>query len=205
MTISELRASLKRARSRAKHYGLLAHKNRVLAHRRARQIKLTNSMHGPSAAIKYALQRVGVHEIPAGSNRGPRITKWQEYFGKFLVGQPWCGVFVGRMLTLAGVHVDARVASVALIEDDARARRNGWSQWLGKDFHAVQPGDAVILFGRGHHVGLVESVNRTTSTVRTIEGNTSPGNGGSQDNGGGVYRRTRSYQEVYGFARPAYS
>ena len=37
-----------------------------------------------------------------------------------------------------------------------------------------------------------------------MEGNTSSGNGGSQNNGGGVYVRTRSTSIVAGYVRPPY-
>lgn len=56
---------------------------------------------------------------------------------------------------------------------------------------------------RIQHVGVVESF--TDTTVTCIEGNTSPGSTGSQDNGGGVYRRTRPRTHVVGFGRPAYT
>ena len=38
----------------------------------------------------------------------------------------------------------------------------------------------------------------------TIEGNTSSGNAGSQDNGGGVFRRKRPASVIVGCARPRY-
>jgi hypothetical protein len=53
------------------------------------------------------------------------------------------------------------------------------------------------------HVGFVERV-RADGTLVTIEGNTSSGTSGSQDNGGGVYRRTRPPAYVVGYGRPAY-
>ncbi len=41
--------------------------------------------------------------------------------------------------------------------------------------------------------------------ARTVEGNTSPGEAGSQDNGGGVYGRIRSASIIIGAGRPAYA
>jgi hypothetical protein len=49
------------------------------------------------------------------------------------------------------------------------------------------------------HAGLVLSATR--STVTCIEGNTSSGSLGSQDNGGGCYRRTRDRRIVRAFVR----
>jgi len=61
-----------------------------------------------------------------------------------------------------------------------------------------RPGDVVIYnFG---HTGILESANSKMITV--IEGNTSPGNSGSQSNGGGVFRRTRKKSTVTAYIRP---
>ncbi len=50
------------------------------------------------------------------------------------------------------------------------------------------------------HTGILESA--AASTVTVVEGNTSAGNKGSQNNGGGVYRRTRSKSLVKAYIRP---
>ena len=61
-----------------------------------------------------------------------------------------------------------------------------------------QPGDiAIFTFG---HTGIVERA--LPGSVMCIEGNTSPGQSGSQDNGGGVYRRQRNLALVRAFIRP---
>lgn len=69
---------------------------------------------------------------------------------------------------------------------------------------SVKKGDVVLFDFNGNgdsdHVGIVESVGK--NTVTTIEGNT--GNG-SDTNGDGVYRRTRSKSVVNYFVRPEYS
>jgi peptidoglycan hydrolase-like protein with peptidoglycan-binding domain len=56
---------------------------------------------------------------------------------------------------------------------------------------------------RIQHVGFVEKVNGDGSIV-AIEGNTSGGDSGSQDNGGGVFRRVRARSLIVGFGRPPY-
>ena len=63
----------------------------------------------------------------------------------------------------------------------------------------AKKGDLVILFGCGQHVGTVRSVD--SSYCYTYEGNTSSRNGGSQTNGGGAFKRTRSRNgDTYGYA-----
>jgi len=57
----------------------------------------------------------------------------------------------------------------------------------------------IIIYNFGH-TGIVESA--AAGTITAIEGNTSPGDKGSQDNGGGVFRRTRSKSLVKAYIRP---
>jgi hypothetical protein len=71
-----------------------------------------------------------------------------------------------------------------------------------------QQGDlAFFNFSGGRtpqHVGLVVAVNADGSLI-TVEGNTSPGDSGSQSNGGGVFRRIRPTRYVVGYGRPRYA
>lgn len=152
--------------------------------------------------VNWALAQVGTKENPAGSNRGGKITQWQKRFGGWLVSQPWCGVFAANALLAGGVqNVSGRLASVALIEEDARAHKGPFRGWTTgvKD---VLPGDLVVLFGAGVHVEVVEAI--VGNVVHTIGGNTSTGNAGSQDNGGCVAHRSgptaRPLSAVHGFA-----
>ena len=155
----------------------------------------------PAKALAWARAQVGVTEHPPGSNRGKPVEDWQRALGTWLVGLAWCGVFLVTSALKGGVKIPepARWASVSLIEDDARAPRNGFRGWT-TDPHLVRPGDGVVLFGRGVHVAEVESIDVKRGVVHTVEGNTSFGNSGSQSNGGCVARRTRTLDEVHGFA-----
>lgn len=154
---------------------------------------------GPHAAVRWALAQAGTHEVPYGSNGGPGISGWERAFGFGRV--PWCGIFVGTALRRVGVKVTSRVASVGLIEGDAKAGANGFESWHGRT--AGREGDAVVLFGYGVHVELI--VRRRAWGYETCGGNTSPeGGSGSQSNGGGVYRRRRTFGQVRGVARPRY-
>ncbi len=148
-------------------------------------------------AVSWAKAQAGTTENPAGSNRGGKITDWQRALGAWLVGTPWCGSFVAAAMRRAGVKgVNYRLASVAYIEDDARAGRAPFRGWSAT---SALPGDLVVLFGRGVHVELVEKVH--PGYVATIGGNTGPPSGsGSQSNGGGVYRRKRPRSQVRGYA-----
>lgn len=158
-----------------------------------------------AVAWAKSLSKRRIVEKPAGSNKGPYITAWQRACadgGSWLIGQAWCGVFCWRLLKHAGVKgITSRMASVALIEDDARAGRYGFRAWT-RDKSKVKPGDLVVLFGRGVHVEFIVKVRK--DGVDTVGGNTSSGPGGSQSNGGGVFPRFRPNSEIYGFALVRY-
>lgn len=166
-------------------------------------------------ALRWLTNHRGITEHPAGSNTDSRqdgIRHAQVLCaggGNWLVGQPWCGVWHFMALRAGGVKgISSRQASVALIELDARARRapygHGWVTPATKGWHKrVHRGDAVVLFGQGVHVETVRSVRwpyRKLGLVVCDGGNTSSGNAGSQDNGGGSYRRLRRIADVRGFA-----
>lgn len=154
---------------------------------------------GRLGAVRWAGAQVGTRESPANSNRGPKITEWQRALGSWLVGLAWCGVFVGTALIRAGVKgVTSRIASVAMIEDDARAGRGPFRGWT-TDASRARAGDLAVIGGRGVHVELVVGTHADGS-ADTIGGNTSAGVAGSQSDGGGVFRRHRSRAEIHGFA-----
>lgn len=173
---------------------------RVNIIRRRKRIRRA-TVDAPTKALRWANEHVGKTEDPPGSNRGPGITSWQRSFGAWLIGQAWCGVFVGKALQAAGVKgISWRIASVAYIEDDARAGRNGFKSWHGRE--NGQRGDAVVVGGRGVHVELIR--HKVEGGYETVGGNTSPDASGSQSNGGGVWHRFRSFSSVHGCARPNY-
>ena len=158
-------------------------------------------------ALRWLSTNRGATENPAGSNtdKGP-IRAAQIRLGagdKYLVGQPWCGTWAGNALMAGGVkNVDGRIAGVAWIEDQARARKAPFRGWTS-DSRQVLRGDLVVLFGYGIHVGVVRNCRwavRKLGYIVTDEGNTSSGNSGSQDNGGGSYRRLRKLTDVHGYA-----
>lgn len=162
-----------------------------------------------SAPRRVALQwaraqwNARVTEHPAGSNRGKPVEDWQKAFGSYLVGLAWCGVYVGTALKHAGVKVTPRVASVALIEDDAKAGINGFERVVG--WRNAMPGDVAILFGRGVHTEIIAWPHKNLGYLTTYGGNTSyEGASGSQSNGGCVAKRHRRKSDVYLIVRPRY-
>lgn len=197
------RKAAERLRLREKWWKLYteAHKERV---RRDHQIE-NAPVKKPSVrqqTVAHAKTYVGLTESPAGSNTHPGtiISKCQiDLLGDD--GYAWCGCFQGAMLKWAGVKgVTSRIASVGFIEADARAHRGpfrGWSDRVNPG-HTL-PGDLLVIGGHGIHVEMVAEVHADGSCT-TIGGNTSSGPGGSQSNGGGIWKRDRSASEITGVA-----
>lgn len=144
---------------------------------------------GADAALAWARSQVGTVESPYGSNRGPRVSAYQRNFG--IDGAPWCGAFVGTAMIHGGLHPSVRIVYVPYIAQDYR--RVSWDERRG--------GDLVCFnFGSGfQHVGMLDS-----DRIHTLEGNTSSGSGGSQDNGGGVFRRERPRSTMAAIVRPSW-
>jgi hypothetical protein len=152
---------------------------------------------GASRAIAFAERYIGKTESPPMSNRGAwGLDSWQKEFGHGAV--PWCGILVGKALKTGGVKgLNGSVASVLQIHNNAKSGTGGFEKLVDKN--QGQPGDAVGLFGLTIHVELI--VKRIPGGYETIGGNTS-GAAGSQNDGGGVYRKTRMDRDVVYVARP---
>lgn len=118
--------------------------------------------------------------------------------------QPWCAVFVWDMFREAGAAtlIGPKTAYTPTLANWFR-QRGQWSDTptVGALVFYDWPSDSR---NRIQHVGIVESIG--PNTIQTIEANTSSGVAGSQDNGGGVWRRTRPRNgSIVGYGLPAYS
>ena len=205
------------------HYGESTHKKLLKAKAEmkhewafdARSIELYKGYDAPSAggsgreaALAHLSKRLGYTEQPGGSNsdnRSDGIKTSQRHTadgGTWLDGQPWCGCWCYYALETADVKgIDSHLASVASIEDAARSGAKCYRGWT-TDRSKVKPGDLAIIGGYGVHVETVRGFSG--SNTLTYGGNTSPGSGGSQSNGGGAYARTRYPSEVRGYAMVRY-
>lgn len=147
--------------------------------------------------LKLATGEIGYTDA-GDPETGSKYGRWyasvtnSPYFGSY--GVPWCAMFVSYVLAQAGQSCAGfPSASCGTIRNAARN-----AGLIRGNKRNAQPGDAVFFDWNGNgqpdHIGFVE-VNKG-SYIQTIEGNTSPSNSGSQANGGGVYRRTRSWDYV---------
>lgn len=158
------------------------------------------------AVISTARAELGVTESPAGSNR----VKYWDLFGPEWQGQPWCCAFLAWVFQRAGERMaffgGGKTASCTILLRWYR------EQGLTVPVSEVQKGDIVLLNFNGKgtpdHCGLAELVNYADSPqnvcVWTIEGNTTPGYEGSQDNGGCVASKLRFGNQIVAVCRPQY-
>lgn len=150
--------------------------------------------------IRAAEAELGKTEYPANSN----LTPYGQAYG--VNGVPWCVIFLWDCFRRAGegkaFFGGAKTASCGQLLY--------WYDAMGQTVpvEEIQPGDIVILNFSGtkdtEHCGLVTRV-MGAGRFRTIEGNTTPGEEGSQDNGGSVAQKTRFTVNVVGVCRPVYT
>ena len=150
--------------------------------------------------LRAAATELGTVESPASSNK-TRYNRW--YFGRD-ESAPWCATWVSWVFAHQGMPLPASTAKGFAYTPSGAQWFKDQGRWSStpERGHVVFfdfPGDNVH---RISHVGIVEGV-RSDGSIVTIEGNTSPGSGGSQRDGGGVYRRIRS-SGIVGYGVPAY-
>lgn len=156
--------------------------------------------------IALAEADLGYTESPKGSNR----CKYWDYFDKTMQGQPWCVAAQWTWFNLAGERM-------AFFGGGKTARCTVLLEWYEKQgltvpVNEVDRGDIVLLNfngkGTADHCGLVTEAVRDAAgnllCVLTVEGNTTPGLEGSQDNGGCVASKERYRKNIVAVCRPQY-
>ena len=149
--------------------------------------------------IEIAKKYVGVTEYPQNSNNVIFNTK---FYGREVSGAnyPWCCAFIWYIHNEAGVDIK-KTASCAEL--------GTWFKNKGKfKTSAPKVGDIVFFKFSGssrwtNHVGIVVEVGN--GYIKTIEGNTSSDEKGSQSNGGMVAERKRKLNSTivgFGYFEP---
>ena len=152
-----------------------------------------------SKVIEQARAELGNTEWPPGSNKN----KYGEAYG--MNGVPYCAQFLWWVFNQAGERMaffgGGKTASCGTLLRWYR------EQGLTVSTSEIQSGDIVILNFSGtkdtQHCGLVTD-EIGNGWWHTIEGNTSPGLEGSQDNGGCVALKSRHIRQIVGVCRPTY-
>jgi hypothetical protein len=158
------------------------------------------------SGINWGLAQVGTVEHPADSNKGAGITQWEVDSGYPWVvnssaGVPWCQCFAN--------HVAVAGGAPQLHTGYTPAVLRGISDFTPCSVGDADPGDFIFFKWPGvssapcDHVGVL--ISKTATTVTCVEGNTSPTDSGSQNNGGGVWVKTRSRALTVGAVQVPYT
>ena len=148
-----------------------------------------------STIVKKAVSQIGTREGKNNANKYGEAYGWDNV--------AWCVIFVWWVFMECGASMlfygGKKTASCTAVYK--------WAKQAGLivNKYSAKPGDLVLFKFSSDppdHIGIIESAG--ASRLVTIEGNTSSGNSGSQANGDGVYRRYRSYSQVYAVIRPKY-
>jgi hypothetical protein len=159
-------------------------------------------------AVQWAAHFADVEKVrEKGANRGFWVEKFLGYTG-LGGGYAWCAAFVSYLLFMAGWN-DYRSAAVL-----------GWRDWAAKKgLNRLVPKRGMLAYwvrGSGkkqvRHIEIViatagapcptslhDSGKVPIGYIATIGGNTSSGQGGSQEDGDGAFRRLRRVSEFTGF------
>lgn len=144
--------------------------------------------------LTVAESQVGYVETGGTTGHNGNITKYWADLDASLEGSSWCAVFVSWVWKQAGhplPPIDRPYGYINCASAVNYAKAHGL--WDESGHYA--PGDIVLYDFDGHgvagHTGIVVADDGRHLT--TVEGNTSPGTGGSQANGGGVYLRHRPH------------
>src|SRR3954468_12867437 len=140
---------------------------------------------GASARI-VALARkelkLGVREVPDGSNRAPAIRRYETATRGAMFGAPWCAYFVSYVARQAGAPIGPGGAGMGYVP-----YIRSWAKSTKRWKRTPRAGDLITF---PQHVGIVESVY-ANHTLTTIEGNA----------GNAVRRRWRRWGEAMGYVR----
>lgn len=127
-----------------------------------------------AALLKIAREEIGVKEVPAGSNSGPRV---EEYLNSLRLGPgyAWCAAFVYWCFEQASARLN-RVNPLI----KTGSCMNHWTKTKGIKITSqgaimkpklIEPGDIFIISRKGGkgHTGIVTGVR--DGYIHTIEGN----------------------------------
>ena len=124
----------------------------------------------------------GVREVPAGSDRGPRISMYVHSTSPSYYPAAWCAYVASWVTPRAGVPIGPSGRGIGRTADIAM-----WARRTGRWHHTPRPSNLIVLAG---HVGIVEKVF-ADHTLLSIDGNWS----------NRISRVRRRWSEALGYVR----
>ncbi len=144
---------------------------------------------GREGFVRDLRKYVGKVEEPKDSNRGAWLDPLHRAAGFNPAGRnPYCAI--GLIALLRRADVDEIGSGWAYTPNWMRDIREGDLGWKKVSPGSRQPGDIFFIKIPGVSRDMCDHVGAVESKTNTIEFNTSSGRSGSQNNGGGVWRRT---------------
>lgn len=147
-----------------------------------------------AAVVRHALARVGVCEMPLGSNRSTLLDEWAREAGAEL-GSYWCANFATKVWRSAGLPTAGKGKDPSC--DQLMAWAKSTKRWATSPalgalvFYGPNPNDAT-------HVAVVV---RTSPAILVVGGNERWGAVASR-NGVAVQLRADARTDVLGYAHP---
>ncbi len=172
----------------------------------------------PQTAADVSRRYLHVREA-TNRNDGAEVEKFLRYLG-LPKGQPWCAAFSLYCYKEAAEELNVRqpyprYGRVAMLWSTCRSNPLKYRAITTEEAILgsvkLRPGDLPIWASGtirsgdfNGHIGLIQQ-QISPKKIRTIEGNTTPGETGDQRDGGGVYERTRAISpgnfRIIGFCR----
>ena len=155
-----------------------------------------------ATVVDTAISQVGTTEYPPNSNKVKYNT---EYYGQEVSGDayPWCITFLWWCFTHGGESAAFYGGNKTASSTQLMNYYIGQEQFVTSGYKI---GDIVFYnFSGGSgadHAEIIISVGN--GVYVTVGGNTTPGDEGSQNNGGCVARKTRYASQFLGAGRPSY-
>ena len=146
--------------------------------------------------LKVLEKEIGYKEGKNNDNKYGKAYGWNNV--------PYCVIFIWWAFKEAGASDyffgDTKQSSCTKVKEWAQAH----NCWVTKDY---KPGDLLLFNFNGKntpkHIGFLVEVKN--GIYYTIEGNTSPSNSDSQENGDGVWNKQRKLSSIVGAYRPNYA
>lgn len=158
-----------------------------------------------SELIRIANLEIGVHE-DGDTNTGKRVNLYKAAASDCdlapTASWAWCAAFVDWCVREA--LLAANVTTTATFKRPTTAgawdliawslAQDNSTQTIREPGKNIRAGDIIVF--NFHHCGIATSAATESGFFVTTEGNTSPGDGGSQRDGGGVHSRRRHVSQV---------
>lgn len=152
--------------------------------------------------LDTAKSYIGIKEL-TGKNDGLAVEKFLKSVGR-KKGDAWCAAFVSYCLIANNVKYPVKMSGLARV---FKTKKSIKAKDVLTGRYSI-PSGTIIVWERGNtitgHIGFVIEQTGRNKFI-TVEGNTSSGISGSQNEGDGVYKRIRTIEPANYFRITAFT